>query len=313
MTLIVIYFFPPVSCDWKLTWFVLLAKSQRAVLSKPFTCFSLLEKCKQRAPVSASVWHHLPAVFLKSLFLQVCSYKKEERENLLFLPFFLLFSWLWNPVFLRGTSDEAAVPVTVRSCRTWRAPPSLWLSGWGVRCLLHQVPWPASSYCWFPFLTDAGPQGWPPVLSCSSASSVLLKTAIFLLKLRSPCLAFICACCWFCWREGKSLIKGEGRCGRSRNLLDIQASTACAQLEVHWVTWLCRDVAGSLSSHVPRRVTPQELSRCRAGSDGRWCSVHLGVHSCRCRCLERLERSVGLAWLSKFCLTTRYHLRKGEI
>lgn len=162
MTLIVIYFFPPVSCDWKLTWFVLLAKSQRAVLSKPFTCFSLLEKCKQRAPVSASVWHHLPAVFLKSFFLQVCSYKREERENLLFLPFFVVLMALKSNLSKGnkrwGSSTSDCQELQNVACAT--IPMAVW-----VGCALSPTPGPLA--CLLLLLVSLPGRCWPTRVTSS--------------------------------------------------------------------------------------------------------------------------------------------------
>lgn len=278
MTLIITFFFFlllfPVSCGWKLTWFVLLAKSQRAVLSEPFTCFSLLQKCKQQAPVSARVWQHLPAVFLKSLFFFKFVHTKErERGRSCWFCFFLLCLQLWVPIFLGEVSGEAAVAATVRSCRVWRCaavPKALWLG-----CVLSPGPAPASSHpvslpdqCWATGVTSRlVPLLCSLVLSCPFPPEVAVP------------LPSLQLCMLVIFLEGGwSLIKGAGLCCRSKNLPDIRALAACAQLELHLVAWVCEDAAGSLSSGVPRCVTAQEPSCCRAGSGGA-CFVWFGVHS----------------------------------
>lgn len=277
MTLIVTFFFLllfPVSCDWKLTWFVLLAKSQRAVLSEPFTCFSLLQKCKQQAPVSARVWQHLPAVFLKSLFFFKFVHTKEmERGRSCWFCFLLLFLQLWDPIFLGEVSGEAAVAVTVRSCSlaVRRCPrgsgAGVCALAWTSSCLLPpSVSLP--DQCWATGVTSSlVPLLCSPVLSCPFPPEVAVP------------LPSLQLCMLVIFLEGGwSLIKGAGLCCRSKNLPDIQALAACTQLELHLVVWFCEDAAGSLSSGVPRCVTTQEPSCCRAGSSGA-CFVWCGVHS----------------------------------
>lgn len=206
------------------------------LFSEPFSCFFLPEKCKQQAPVSASVWHHLPAVSLKSFSSSLFKEKKKGNFYCYFYFFCVLFLWLWNPIFLREASNEAAIPVPVRSCRIWQCAAIPAVPGWDVCSLLHhQVTQPAFSHCQFPFLTGAGLQGSSTILllcfPCASLSSG--PPAQF---------SFVCTVdiaggrAVVRYREWVSAV-GEEPSG---------CLTSHAQLEVSSVTRWCKDVPRSL-------------------------------------------------------------------
>lgn len=200
-------------CDWKLTWFVLLAQSHSVLFSEPFACLAFLEKCKQQPPLPARVWHRLTGVLLKSSFFVISLLKKKGVSR------FVAAVGLapWHSLLCKGCGCGAAVSVTV-----WGP-----LLALGAGCALSE---PCPQGC---LPTAGSPSDQCPSAGMTSLAILLLcflsasLTAFCLFLLRALRSAFACAitgwlrsgCChsWFAggmspleWGRGGSAMPSVG-------------------------------------------------------------------------------------------------------